>query len=363
MQRRSFLRHAAVGGAATTALAAPAIVGAQPAVRWRCTSGFPKSLDTIYGAAEFVAKRVSEITTGKFQISVHAAGELVPMPQAADAVAQGTFECSHTAAFYYVGKDPTWAFGSTIPFGLNFRQFNAWWLHGGGEAAFNEFLKPQGMFNIIAGNTGAQMGGWFRKEINGPDDMKGLKFRIPGLGGRIMERIGAVPQQIPGGDIYPALEKGTIDAAEWVGPYDDEKLGFNKVAKFYYYPGFWEGGASLGFLVNQKAYDALPKDYQAALTAAAHEANAWMMAKYDAQNPAALRRLVAAGAQLRAFPRPVMEAAYKGAQEVYKELSATNPQFKRLYDQYLTFQREQVGWFRVTENTFDDFMANVKRQA
>jgi TRAP-type mannitol/chloroaromatic compound transport system substrate-binding protein len=362
MERRSFLGKAGVGAGIGGALvAAPAIVKAQPQVRWRCSSGFPKTLDTIYGAAEDAAKRISEATGGRFQITVAPAGEIVPMPQAADAVAAGTVECSHTAAFYYVGKDPSWAFGSCIPFGMNFRQMNAWWMEGGGEKLFNDYLKPQNVRYILSGNTGAQMGGWFRKEIATMEDVKGLKMRIPGLGGRLFQAVGAVPQQIPGGDIYPALERGTIDAAEWVGPYDDEKLGFNKVARFYYYPGFWEGGAALGWLVNERSWNALPADYRAIFTAAAKEANAGMMAKYDALNAAALRRLIAGGTQVRPFPRPVMEAFFRAAQTMYGELSGSNANFKRLYDSYSTFQRETVSWMRFTENTFDDFMATALR--
>ena len=361
MERRSLLKNTLGAGLAGAALAAPAIVRAQPAIRWRCSSGFPKGLDTIFGAAEDVAKRVSEATGGKFQISIAAAGEIVPMPQAADAVAAGTVECSHTAAFYYVGKDPAWAFGSCIPFGMNFRQMNAWWDEGGGDKLFNEWLKPQGVQYILSGNTGAQMGGWFRKEIATMDDVKGLKMRIPGLGGRLFSAVGAVPQQIPGGDIYPALERGTIDAAEWVGPYDDEKLGFNKVGKYYYYPGFWEGGAALGWIVNNKAFAALTPEYRAIFTAAAHEANAGMMAKYDARNGAALKRLVAGGTQIKPFPKPVMEAFFKASQEMYREIGAGNAAFKKLYDSYSAFQRETVSWMRVTENTFDDFMSGALR--
>jgi len=362
MERRSFLSKASLGAAVgTAALAAPAIVHAQPTVRWRCSSGFPKALDTIYGAAEDVSKRVSDATGGRFQISIAPAGEIVPMPQAADAVAAGTVECSHTAAFYYVGKDPTWAFGSCIPFGMNFRQMNAWWLEGGGEKLFNDYLKPQGVQYVLSGNTGAQMGGWFRKEIKTMEDVKGLKMRIPGLGGRLFSAVGAVPQQIPGGDIYASLERGTIDAAEWVGPYDDEKLGFNKVAKFYYYPGFWEGGAALGWIVNNKAMEALTPEYRNIFLAAAHEANPSMMAKYDARNGPALRRLIAAGTEVRPFPRPVMDEFYKAALTVYSDLSKENANFKRLYDSYSAFQRQSVNWMRFTENTFDDFMANSLR--
>jgi TRAP-type mannitol/chloroaromatic compound transport system substrate-binding protein len=214
---------------------------------------------------------------------------------------------------------------------------------------------------ILSGNTGAQMGGWFRKEITSMEDVKGLKMRIPGLGGKLWQSVGAVPQQIPGGDIYPALEKGTIDAAEWVGPYDDEKLGLNKVAKYYYYPGFWEGGAALGWLVNIKAWEALPAEYRAIFTAAAHEANAGMMAKYDARNGAALRRLIATGTIVKPFPKPVMEGFFKASQDMYKDLGGGNAAFKKVYDSYAGFQKDVVSWMRVTENTFDDFISSALR--
>ena len=205
------------------------------------------------------------------------------------------------------------------------------------------------------------MGGWFRKEINTVDDLKGLKFRVGGFAGRVLAKLGVVPQQIAAGDIYPALEKGTIDAAEWVGPYDDEKLGFNKVAKFYYYPGWWEGGPALHSIVNQKALDALPPDFRAAWEAANEEGNTYMLSKYDAGNPQALKRLVGGGTILKPFPRPVLEACYKATQEVYAETTAASAEFKKLHDHYFGFQRDQVTWFRVTENTFDDFMATVRR--
>jgi TRAP-type mannitol/chloroaromatic compound transport system substrate-binding protein len=362
MQRRSFLRKAAVGAAAGTTLAAPAIVGAQPQIRWRLASSFPKSLDTIYGAAEVLSKRVAALTGGKFQISVHAAGEIVPGLQVLDAVQNGTVEAGHTALYYFFGKEPSWAIATAVPFGLNARQYNAWWHHGGGDKVFNEFArKSANVTAFLAGNTGAQMGGWFRKEINTVDDLKGLKFRVGGFAGQVLAKLGVVPQQLAAGDIYPSLEKGTIDAAEWVGPYDDEKLGFNKVAKFYYYPGWWEGGPALHSIVNQKAWDALPADYKAAWEAASEEANGYMVAKYDTVNPAAIKRLVAGGTTLKPFSRPVLEACYKAAQEVFAETSAKSADFRKLHDHYFGFQRDQITWFRVTENTFDDFMASIRR--
>jgi TRAP-type mannitol/chloroaromatic compound transport system substrate-binding protein len=221
--------------------------------------------------------------------------------------------------------------------------------------------KDYGVVHFPAGNTGAQMAGWYRKEIRSLADLKGLKFRIGGLAGQVLAKLGAVPQQIAGGEIYQSLERGTIDAAEWVGPYDDEKLGFNKVAKFYYYPGWWEGGPELSLFVNEKKWAELPKHYQAALESACAEANVHMLAKYDAKNPEALRKLVAGGTQLRAFPRPIMEAALKAANELYDELSLKSPHWKRIYTEWRKFRAEQFLWFRVTEAAYDNFtLANVR---
>ena len=362
MQRRSFLAKGATGAAAGAALAAPAIVRAQPAVRWRMASSFPKSLDALYGGAELLARRVGEMTNGKFQISAHAAGELVPGLGVLDAVQQGTVEMGHTAMYYYFGKDPAWAFGTIVPFGLNTRQYNAWWHQLGGEKVFNDFAgRAAGITAILCGNTGAQMGGWFRKEINTLEDLKGLKFRIAGIAGQVLSRLGVVPQQLAGGDIYPALEKGTIDAAEWVGPYDDEKLGFNKVAKFYYYPGWWEGCAAFHAIVNNKSLASLPPEYRAALMAACEEAYAYTTSRYDALNPQAIKRLVGSGTQLKPFSRAILDACYKTTQDVYAETAAKNAEFKKLHDHYFGVQRDLVAWQRVTENTFNDYIANVKR--
>jgi TRAP-type mannitol/chloroaromatic compound transport system substrate-binding protein len=354
MKRRNFLTVAGVG-AASSLVAAPAIAQSSPEVKWRLTSSFPKSLDTIYGAAELISKRVAAATDNKFQIRPFAAGEIVPGLQALDAVQAGTVEMCHTANYYYVGKDPTFAFDTAVPFGLNGRQQNAWMYHGGGRELMNEFFKDYNAHGIPAGNTGAQMGGWFRKEIKTVDDLKGLKFRIGGFAGQVLTKLGVVPQQIAGGDIYPSLEKGTIDAAEWVGPYDDEKLGFNKVAQYYYYPGWWEGGPMLSVMVNLTAWESLPPSYKAILESACAEANVDMVAKYDAFNPAALRKLVAGGTQLRPFPREVMAACYKAANEVYAETSAKNAKFKKVYDSWSKFRDDQFLWFRVAENTYDNF--------
>ncbi len=358
MSRRSFLKTAGAGVAAG-ALATPALAQGAPEIKWRLASSFPKSLDTIYGGAETISKRVAAATGGKFQIQVFAAGEIVPAFQVVDAVQNATVECCHTAPYYFFGKDPTFAFACAVPFGMNCRQQNAWMYHGGGLQLMRDFFKQYNMINFPAGNTGAQMGGFFRKELKTLNDMKGLKMRIGGFAGAVLQKLGLVPQQIAGGDIYPALEKGTIDAAEWVGPYDDEKLGLYKVAKYYYYPGWWEGGPELDLFVNQAAWDKLPKEYQAILEAACYEANVDMMAKYDALNPAALRRLVANGVQLRPFPREIMQASWKAANEVFEETSAKNPNFKKVYEPWKKFRDEDILWFRVAEQNFDIFMGSA----
>lgn len=359
MQRRSFLKRAAAGVAAGT-VAAPALADSLPAIQWRLAASWPKSLDTLFGGVEFLTRRVAEITDGKFQIRPFAAGEIVPGLQVLDAVQAGTVEMGHTATYYYFGKDPAFAFGTSVPFGPNQRQSNAWWYFGGGAEAMAPLFKDYGCVALLAGNTACQMAGWFRKEIKSAADLKGLKFRIPGLAGLVLQRLGVVPQQIAGPDIYPALEKGTIDAAEWVGPYDDEKLGFHKVAPFYYYPGWWEGGSMLLALVNDKKWNELPKEYQAALTAAAGEVNAWIPARYDSLNPAALRRLVAAGTKLRPFPKAVMEAAEKATYEIYAELGARSAHWKRIYPDWKKFRDEQFLWFRVAESTYDNYVQHSK---
>ena len=359
MDRRSIIKNAGLAGV-LAAGAAPALVQAQSNIRWRLTSAFPKALDTIYGAAEVFAKHVKELSGGKFEISVHAAGEIVPTPGLVDAVQNGTVEMGHTAPYYYFGKDETFALGCAIPFGLNSRQMTAWQYEGNGLKLMREFYKNYNIISFPMGNTGAQMGGWFRKPIKSLAEFKGTKFRVGGFAGKVVERIGGVPQNIPGGEIYQALEKGTIDAAEWVGPYDDLKLGFYKVAKNYAYPGWWEGGPQLELHVNTKAYDSLSSDYKAMISAAAAYAHMDMQAKYDAKNAAALKTLVAGGARLFPFPKDLMDAAFKQAMALYSELSAKNANWKKVYEDYSNFRREANVWFRFTEARFDSFMQSAK---
>jgi TRAP-type mannitol/chloroaromatic compound transport system substrate-binding protein len=355
MNRRQFLTSASAGVTAS-AVAAPALSQSLPEVRWRLQSAFPKSLDTLWGGAELFSRVISELTEGRFQVQPFAAGEIVGTFQVADAVGNGTVEAGQATTYYFVGKDPTFALPCDFPFGPNARQKNAWMYHGGGLDLCNEFFAKHKLYAVPAGNTGAQMGGWFRKEFKTVADLQGLKMRIGGLGGQVMQRLGAVPQQITAGDIYPALERGTIDAAEFVGPYDDEKLGFNKVAPFYYYPGWWDGGPVIHMMINIDRWNELPKAYKAAVHAAAAQVNVDTLGKYDARNPVALRRLVGGGAQLRPFSPEIMDAAFKASNELYEEISAKNPDFKKLYDNIRAFRGEEYLWFQVAEYSYDSFM-------
>jgi TRAP-type mannitol/chloroaromatic compound transport system substrate-binding protein len=355
MKRREFLKAAGLGVAAT-AVAAPAVAQSMPEIKWRLTASWPKSLDTLYGSCETFSKYVAEATDNKFQVQLFAAGEIVPGLQVLDAVQNGTVEICHTATYYFIGKDPTWALFCAVPFGLNTRQQNAWYYDGEGLKLMNEFGTKFNVYSLVGGNTGAQMGGWFRKEIKTLDDLKGLKFRIGGWAGKTLEKLGVVPQQIAGGDIYPALEKGTIDAAEWVGPYDDEKLGFQKIAPYYYFPGWWEGGTANHFMINLAKWNELPKNYQAIASAAAGLANVEQSARYDARNPAALKRLLAAGTQLRPFSQPIMEACLKASNEVNAETSAANPDYKKVWDSIVAFRSDEYQWWQVAEYGYDSFM-------
>ncbi len=358
MERRKFLQNAGIAGILAAGVA-PA-VHAQAAIRWRLASSFPKALDTIYGAAETFSKHVKEMSGGKFEISVHAGGELMPPFGVVDGIQQGTVECAHTAPYYFFGKDPTFAMDCAIPFGLNSRQMTAWMYQGNGLKLFREFYSQYNIVNYPMGNTGAQMGGWYRTPIKSLADVKGMKMRIGGFGGVILAGIGGVPQNIPGGEIYQALEKGTIDAVEWVGPYDDQKLGFYKVAKHYAYPAWWEGGPQLTLYVNNKALAALSSENKAIVEAAASYAHVDMQAKYDAKNPVALKELVAAGTQLFRLPKDTMDAAFKFAEAHYAELSSKNPQWKKVYTDYAAFRKDQNLWFRFAEAGFDSYMQAQK---
>jgi TRAP-type mannitol/chloroaromatic compound transport system substrate-binding protein len=363
MKRRSFLKQATAGVAATggAVLASPVFAQDAPSISWRLASSFPTSADAIYNGSVNFAKHLAEATDGKFKISVHHAGEVVPALQVLDAVQNNTVQCGHSAAYYYYGKNPALSFDAAVPFGLNTRQYNAWMRAGNGLALTREVYKKFNIVNFPCGHTGTQMGGWFRKEINSVEDLKGLKMRCSAFAGAVLSRLGVIPQQVAGGDIYPSLEKGTIDAAEWIGPYDDEKLGFNKVAKYYYYPGWWEGGFQVSLYVNDGEYEKLPKHYQAAIMQASALATEEMIGTYDAKNPGALRRLIAGGGVLKRFPKAVLDASFAEATKVYEELSAKDPLFKKIHDDYMAFRDDVYPWFGVAEFSYDAFMLDALR--
>lgn len=364
LDRRSFLTRASVGGAAAaagTALAAPAIAQEMPTINWRLASSFPKSLDTIYGGGEELSTRLKEATDGKFNIQVFAAGEIVPGLDAINAATEGTVECAHSVGYYNWGKDPAFACGADLPFTFSARAKAAYNYQGGGIENYNEFLEQYSLVSFPGGNTGVQMGGWYRKEINTLADLQGLKMRISGLAGRVVEKLGVVPQQIAGGDIYPSLEKGTIDAAEWVGPYDDSKLGFQKVAPYYYYPGFWEGGPTVSFFINKAKWDELPDSYKSLVRSCCQATDQNMLAKYDMKNPTALKELVGSGAQLRSFSEEILTAAFAASNEVYAELSSENASFKKQYDAMQQFRDDWYLYAQTAEYTFDTFMMIQQR--
>lgn len=362
MERRKFLTTASTAGLAGIIASgmAPAVHGQTKQVKWRLASSFPKSLDTLYGTSEEFAADVKAMSDGRLVIEVHAANELVPAFGVVDAVKEGTIDAAHSASYYFFGKDPTFAIDCAIPFGLNSRQMSAWMYQGNGMTLFREFFENYGIVNFPLGNTGTQMGGWYRKPLKSLADVKGLKMRIGGFSGTIIAALGGTPANIPGGEIYGALEKGVIDAVEWIGPYDDQKLGFQRVCKYYMYPAWWEGGPQLSLYVGKKVWDSLDSDLKAIVTAASAHAHARIQAKYDVWNPKALRELVAQGTVLQRMPKDIMDAAYKASMDKYASLSSSNPAWKKIYGDYSSFRKEQAQWFGIAEYSFDSFMQTLK---
>ena len=362
MKRRHLVRYSA-GAAGTAALAActptPSDSGtsvALPQVKWRMIASWTQALDVLYGGAQRICDRVAELTSGRFTIKLFAAGEIVPALQVMDGVQSGAAECGHTASYYYTGKNPALAFGTAIPFGLNAQQQNAWFYDGGGLELLQALYADFGLLQFPAGSTGTQMGGWFKREINSLTDLKGLKMRIPGLGGEVMAGLGVNVQVIPGGELYIALERGAIDAAEWVGPYDDEKLGLAKTARYYYYPGWWEPGAAVEVQINRQAWDKLPPDYQAALRVACYEVNLTMLSQYETLNAAALPRLLAQGTQLKPYSSDILKAAQTIAVDLYADKAGQDSTFKQIYDHWAGFQKQILAWNGANEFILNQFI-------
>jgi TRAP-type mannitol/chloroaromatic compound transport system substrate-binding protein len=375
MNRREFLQTLATRTVAASALGLSAACAAQqagvdtaapqavaqdaslPELTWEMPTSWPTALDTIFGGAQVFAETVGVLSGGKFKINPRSAGEVAPGTEVLNVVQEGAFPIGHTASYYYVGKSPVTAFGTALPFGLTAQQQNAWLYDGGGLTMLREAYAK--LFNVIqfpAGNTGVQMGGWFRKEINTTADLQGLKMRIPGLGGRVMAKLGVNVQTLPGGEIFQALQTGAIDAAEWVGPYDDEKLGLNKAAQFYYAPGWWEAGPSLEVQVNLDEWNKLPPVYQAIVETAAYKANLTMLARYDARNNQALQSLLSQGVQLRFYSQEILDAAEKASFELYDELAAQDADFQKIYGEWKKFRDGIYAWHNINEGGFSRYI-------
>lgn len=363
MRRREFLRAGGATALAAPALAAPAVAQSEPEIKWRLTSSFSKNMEIMHATAQMVCRYIAEASDNKFLIQLYQAGELAPSRQALDAVSSGSADCAYTPTNFYVGKDPALAFGTGIPFGLSSRQQQAWWSFGGGADIVNAALKRLNAIGLPAGLTGAQMGAWSRKEITSAEDLKGLRWRIAGLGGPVLARVGVAPQDITHIDVYAALEQGTVDAAEFISPHDDEKLGLIKVAKYNYYPCWWESGGMMHLLVNLERWNALPKSYQSIVARACDAAGAWMLAKYDAVNAPALKRLIAAGAVLKPFPQPVMEAFYKAAGEHHAEQAAKDAHYKKALDSTAAFRKSQLGWLQISDHAMEAFALSQRDKA
>lgn len=352
---------AAVASLATP-LSTPAVAQGRSQFRWRLATSFPPALDIPHRAALHLAHTVRAATNGDFAIDVFPAGELMPAFEVADAVGSGAVECCFTSSIYYWGKEPTFALGTALPFGLNSRMQNAWLYGAGGNEMMNSFYRRFNLVGLPGGNTGAQMGGWFRREISSVADLAGLKMRVSGLGGAVLSKLGVVPQQLAGGETYAALERGRIDAAEYVGPYDDEQLGLDRVARYYYYPGWWEGGTVLHFFVNLDQWMRLPEAYRAVFTAAASESNILTLSRFDAGNPAALSRLLARGTELRPFSPEIMNAAFAATGDVIEELRLQSEDFNRVINSILAFRATEYAWFQVAEHSYDSFMISAMRR-
>jgi len=365
MRRRTFLKAAGTGAAGlgvSASLATPALAQSQPALKWKLTTSFPKSLDILHEGAETFARAVSEATDKRFEIEVFAAGALAPAFKAADAVESDAAQMAVTASYYFLGKDLAFALPSAVPFGLNARMQNAWQYQGGGIERMNRFYERFNIHALPCGNTGTQMAGWFRREINDVSDLKGLRFRVGGFAASVLSRLGVETPQVAAGDIAGALEKGELDAAEWIGPHDDLKLGFHKVAPIYHYPAWWEGGMQTHLFTNLDRWNKLPRAYQTIVRNAADMTNHWILGRYDTLNPVALKQLLREGAKLKPFSPAVLDACRKAADEVYDEVGKTNPEFKSIWDEMVTFRDDQYLWKQVADFTYDSYMIRSRRR-
>ena len=374
MKRRHFFTNTALGAMGATALGScgdrsneandnsnsadeskQVVTGTQvnqPKFRWRMATSWPKSLQVLFETADLFCQQVSIMTNGNFVITPYPAGELTEGLKVFQGVRDGTVQCGHSASYYYLEYGKALAFGATIPFGLTAAQQNAWLYFGGGLEAIQEMYAELGIINFPGGNTGTQMGGWFKQQVETIQDFQGLRMRVPGIGGLILKELGAQIVSLPGDRIFSALENGTVDAAEWKNPHADLTLGLNKVAPYYYYPGWWEPGTSYEFQVNLTEWDKLPTEYQEIFKAAAIDVNTKMLAKFNAVNGKALEQIILSGTKLLPFSQEILQAAYEKAFVLYEEMAATDQKFKQIYRQWQTFRTEIQTWNSINELAF-----------
>lgn len=352
MKRRSFLKTAGVATAAT-AVASSAQATEGKVYKWKMVTTWPKNFPGLGTGANFLAEKITEMTNGQVQVKVYGAGELVPALESFDAVSSGTAQMGHGASYYWKGKSEATQFFAAVPFGLTASEMNSWLYYGGGMEIWTELYDQFNLIPAVAGNTGVQMGGWFNKEINSIDDLKGLKMRIPGLGGEVIKRLGGTPVTLPGGEIFTSLQSGAIDATEWVGPYNDLAFGLYKAAKYYYYPGWHEPGTALETFINKDAFNELPKHLQALVMDAARIANQDVFAEYNARNGDALNTLVTKhDVQLKKFPDEVLKQLRKVSDEVVAEVAKKDPLSQKAYDSYIQFRDESAKYVEVTERAY-----------
>ncbi len=356
MKRRGFLTGAAAGAVAASTTFSPNVIARNRRFRIEMVTSWPAALTNLYGTAEYFAQRVGEMTDGDVQVTTYPGGAQVGPLEVYDAVSSGAFEACHTAPYYFIGQSPAHGFYTAMPFGMTLHEQNAWMIHGGGQELWDELNARDNLIAFPGGNTGAQTGGWFNKEINSVSDLRGLRMRFPGHGGRVMAKAGVNIQQLPGGEVFTAMERGALDAAEWVGPDDDMTLGMHRVAKYLYMPSWAETSAMLGFYFNEDTWAEFPADIQAMIKAASYEANSWMAARYNVRNPAALEKLQTEhGIEVRQFPREVLQAFYGGAQEVHEE-DMRDDMYAKIYEEWDAFRTKVRSWTRQTTHAYENFI-------
>ncbi len=357
MRRRDFLTAASAGVAAAGAGFSPHVFARSRTIRLELVTSWPAALDNLYGTAEFFARRISEATDGEIRCRTYPASAQVGAMEVLDAVASGAFPCGHTAPYYYIGRSPAHGFFTALPFGLSLHEQNAWIHHGGGQELWDELNREEGMVAFPGGNTGAQTGGWFNREIREPSDLRGLRMRFPGHGGRVMARSGVTIQQLPGGEVYSAMNRGLLDAAEWVGPHDDMILGMHRAARYLYLPSWAEPSAMLGFYFNADFWKKLPQSLRVIIASVCVEADARMAASYNVSNPVALEKLVQEhGVEVRHFPKAVLETFQQAAEAVHEQDMKADRRYARIYRDWSAFRDRIRSWTGRTSHAYESFL-------